>query len=147
MALVGLMQRLKASARLHETKLRFLIVGGINTLFGVAIFPVLMITLEPLGWNYLSVLIVSNAIAINFSYMTNKYFVFQTKGGVFDEYVKFISFHGIYFIVNLIALPLIIYLSNMSPIWSQISFVLFTLVASFVWHSRITFSRRNLNHD
>jgi len=132
---------LRTFARTHETKLRFLITGGLNTLFGLAIFPILMLALAPWHLHYLVVLVLSNILGINFSYLTNKFLVFRTRGNYRQEYLKFISFYLIYFVLNLIALPVLIYLTGLSPIWAQTLFVITIIIGSYFWHSRITFLR------
>ena len=60
---------------------------------------------------YLGVLVLSQIICTTFSFVTNKYLVFKTKGGIKKEYAKFFLFHGINITLNFICLPIIILLS------------------------------------
>jgi putative flippase GtrA len=119
-----------AFLREHETKVRFLLVGGLNTVFGLAIYPAL---------HYLSILIVSQIISITFAFFTTKHLVFRTTGGYLCEYGKFATFHLSYLLANLAALPALVELVGMHPVWAQTLFAVLVIITSYFWHSRITF--------
>ncbi len=123
----------------NETKIRFLFAGGLNTIVGLALFPLLMFVFDGRGVHYLVVLVISGLIGINFAFLTSKYFVFRTKGNLLKEYTKFVSFYLLYLIINLFALPVLVNFFDLSPIWAQFLFVMTTFIASWLWHSRITF--------
>lgn len=137
------LERITAHVRAHirqnETKIRFLLAGGLNTAVGLALFPLLMLAFDGSGVHYLVVLVISGLLGINFAFLTSKYFVFRTTGHILKEYMKFVSFYLLYLVVNLFALPLLINFSDLSPVWAQFLFVIATFVASWLWHSRITF--------
>jgi putative flippase GtrA len=130
-------------ARLHETKLRFLCAGGLNTLFGLAAFPVLMWTFSSEALHYLVILTIAQVLSVLFSFVTNKFLVFRTRGNYVAEFLKFGTFHGIYFLANLAILPLFVELLGIPPIWAQFAFAGGVIVTSYFWHSRITFHRRS----
>ena len=73
--------------------------------------------------------------------MTNKFFVFQTKGNYLNEFFKFSSFYVIYFLLNLFTLPIMVELFKMGPILSQALFSILIIVSSFFWHSKLSFSK------
>lgn len=123
----------------HEKKLRFLIAGGINTIVGLSVYPLLFIVLEPLGAGYIQVLIIAQLICITFSFVSNKYYVFKTKGKLRAEYIKFFMFHGFYFLLNLICLPLLVEVLKINPIISQTLFAIAIIVTSYFWHNAVTF--------
>ncbi|NTF45747.1 MULTISPECIES: GtrA family protein [Rhizobium] len=129
-------------ARQHETKIRFIAAGGLNTLFGLAAFPVLMWTLASMSMHYLIILTIAQILSISFSFITNKFLVFRTSGNYLAEFGKFITFHAAYFIANLVALPIMVELLGVPPIWGQFGFAAAVIVSSYFWHSRITFQRR-----
>lgn len=130
---------LRARLQHHETKIRFLFAGGLNTAVGLALFPLLMFAFDGLGVHYLVVLIVSGILGINFAFLTNKFFVFRTQGDLLREYLKFVSFYLLYLLINLMVLPILVNLLGWSPVWAQFVFVIVTFIASWLWHSRITF--------
>lgn len=123
----------------HEKKLRFLIAGGVNTIVGLSVYPLLYIALEPLGIGYFQVLILSQFPSITFSFITNKYFVFRTKGNLKREYIKFFTFYGFYFLLNLICLPLLVEVLKINPIISQTLFAIAIIMTSYFWHNAVTF--------
>ena len=126
--------------RRHETKWRFVFAGGLNTLFGLLIFPVLLYLSGRWEIHYLIILIISNIISIHFAYGTNKLLVFRTIGFSWREYRRFISFYISYFVINLIVLPILVNGLDLSPIIAQYTFVICAMIASYFWHSRFTFN-------
>ena len=125
----------------HEKKLRFLIAGGVNTLVGLSVYPLLYLLLEPLGWGYIQVLLLAQVICITFSFISNKYFVFKTKGNFHKEYAKFFLFYALYLALNLLCLPLLVEKVGISPIISQTLFSVAIIVSSYFWHNFFTFKQ------
>ena len=134
------LKNLNLQYKKHEKKWRFIMVGGINTLFGLMIYPALYLTLAPLGINYVYVLILSQAIGISFAFVSHKYFVFKTIGNVKKEYSKFLSFHLIYLGLNLVILPYMVTSWKFNPVVAQTLFAVAVIVTSYFWHNRITFN-------
>lgn len=131
----------QAFAREHHVKVRFILAGFLNTAIGLGTFPVLYYLLEAHKLHYLVVLTISQALCITFAYITNKFLVFKTKGNYFSEYVKFITFHLSYFVVNLVVLPVMVNGFNFNPVIAQSFFAIMVIISSYFWHSRITFSQ------
>lgn len=129
----------KQLAAQHRTKVSFVLVGALNTAFGLAAYPVLYFLLTPMRFHYLQVLAVSQVICITFAFISNKYMVFRTVGNHVQEYLRFLSFHLIYFLINLAALPFMVEVLSMNPVWAQSFFAVAVIVSSYFWHSRITF--------
>lgn len=123
----------------HKKKFRFLVAGMVNTSVGLVTYPLLYLILEPMGMGYISVLLIAQVICITFSFWTNKYYVFKSKGDLRSEYVKFFSFHGIFFLINLIALPVLVELIHLNPMIAQTIFSIFIIVTSYFWHNAVTF--------
>lgn len=123
----------------QSKKIRFLIAGGVNTMVGLSVYPLLYLLLEPMGLSYLDVLIISQLICITFSFVSNKYFVFKTQGNLHAEYTKFFVFHAFYFLLNLICLPALVEVFEMNPIIAQTMFSVFIIVTSYFWHNLVTF--------
>lgn len=123
----------------HYRSLRFLFVGAINTAFGLVTFPVLYYISRPLKIHYLTVLSVSQIVCIAFAFLTTKTYVFRTKGNHLREVARFSSFHILIFFANLVALPLLVEVVGMSPVWGQMLFSILVVATSYIWHSRFTF--------
>ena len=125
----------------HEKKLRFLVAGGVNTLVGLSVYPLLYLWLEPMGIGYIAILFIASIISVSFSFFSNKYFVFKTKGNTGKEYFKFFLFYGFYFSLNLICLPILVEFFKISPIISQALFSILIIATSYFWHNFITFKK------
>jgi putative flippase GtrA len=128
--------------RLHETKVRFVLAGALNTAFGLAAYPVLFYLLMPFRLHYMVVLAITQVTCVIFSYLTNKFLVFRTVGNYLRESGKFALFHLSYFLINLIVLPLLVEGGGMSPVWGQTLFAVAVIITSYFWHSSITFAAK-----
>jgi putative flippase GtrA len=126
--------------RRHETKVRFLLAGALNTVVGLAAYPVLFFLLAPLKLHYMVVLGITQVTCVAFSYLTNKFLVFRTVGNYLRESGKFVLFHLSYFLVNLVALPVLVEVIGMSPVWGQTLFAVAVIITSYFWHSNVTFA-------
>lgn len=126
----------------HQIKLRFLFAGGVNTLFGLAAFPALYYFFKDYHLHYLFILVLTQIISVFFSYMTSKFLVFKTKGNYLSEFLKFSTFYSLYFVLNLIILPLAVEVLDISPVTSQTTFAILIIISSYFWHSQITFLKK-----
>ena len=127
-------------ANRHQTKIRFLLAGALNTTIGLAAYPLLYLFSAPLKLHYLFILVISQIFCVSFSFFTNKYMVFRTSGNHFNELAKFLTIHIFYFIINLAVLPALVELAGLNPMLAQTLFAGFIIVTSYFWHSRITFT-------
>ena len=129
----------------QKEKFRFIAVGGFNTLFGLGLYPFLYFILGsgdgPIG--YLQLLIISQIICVSISYLGNKYLVFRVKKASISEYGRFWSYHLIMMGINLLALPVMVQGLSVNPMIAQTLFSVVVIVTSYVWHSKITFIRKN----
>ena len=130
----------------HGKKIRFLLAGALNTAIGLGLYPLLYIVLDSkLG--YLGILVLSQFICVTVSFLTNKFFVFKTKGNTTSEYLKFFLFHLAYLILNLIGLPIMVEFFGMNPMVAQTIFASFIAVTSYFWHNIITFKNDDLRRN
>jgi putative flippase GtrA len=123
----------------HQVKIRYLLTGLLNTLFGLGMFPFLYFALDAKHFHYIVILIMSQSICIVFAYLTNKHMVFKTNGGYMMEFLKFSTFHFIYFLLNLAILPLLVEIIHLTPVIAQAFFSITVIISSYFWHSQITF--------
>jgi putative flippase GtrA len=126
-------------ARLHETKLRFLVVGGVNTALGLTLFPFLYLILGSLRIHYFILLIASGVICVLFSFLTNKLFVFRTHGNYLSELFRFVMFHLSQFALSLVAVPFLVEFAGISPVVAQPPFAVLVILTSYFWHRHVTF--------
>lgn len=123
---------------IEKKEVRFLSAGVINTLFGYFLGLLIYLMLQ----DYCVVVVIAllaNVIAIFFSFLTYKLFVFRTKGNWLKECCKcYIS----YSVGAVIGSFLISYQVEqiLLPFWvAQAISILFTTVLSFIFHNYFTF--------
>jgi putative flippase GtrA len=126
-------------ARLHETKLRFLVAGGVNTALGLTLFPFLYLVLRPLRIHYVYLLVASGVICVLFSFLTNKLFVFRTHGNWLRELFRFVMFHLSQIALSLAGVPFLVEFTGVSPIVAQPPFAILVILTSYFWHKHVSF--------
>lgn len=119
--------------------LRFLVAGGINTIFGVGIYPILIWTIPLFQHHYLVALATAQVTSLVFAYFVYKIGVFRTRANLIRELSTFTSFYLINYAANWVALPLMVEVAHIRPVVSQLFFNVVLITGSYFWHSRLTF--------
>lgn len=121
---------------------KYLIVGGLNTIFGYFVGVFLYYFLIKYIETFF-ILIITNIISITFSFLTYKIFVFKTSGYWLKEYAKsYIVYSGSSLIgIVLTWVFLEIFFIN---IWiSQSLSISMTVFFSYYGHKKFTFKKKN----
>lgn len=121
-------------------ELRYLLVGGFNTLFGYALGVGLYLALSP--WLHILLIgVIGNVVAITVSFTTYKTLVFQTRGRWLAEYLKSWLVYGGSAVLGTLLLWLLV--DGLAvPIWiAQALAILITVIVSYLGHARFTFRR------
>jgi putative flippase GtrA len=126
------------SSRVHRP-FRYLVAAGFNTAFGLAIYPLLLWTFPWLRIHYMIGLFIAQGVSLCFAYASYKLGVFQTRGGYAREITAFVSFYGVNYAANWIALPAMVEVGHIPPIIAQLMFSAVIIVTSYFWHSKVTF--------
>lgn len=126
----------------HETMLRYLMVGGINTLFGVTLYPALTYFVPYFHRHYLIALGLSQASCLCFAFLMYKLMVFRAHGNLFKEISTFASFYVVAYSINWIMLPLLVEFVHLRPSTAQIGFTTLSITISYIWHNKVTFASR-----
>lgn len=130
-------------AVIRDKKFRFLLVGGINTIWGILSFPLIYVLLESMKFHYLVILTLTYFVNTILSYSTQKKFVFQTHGNIARELIKFSSLQVVFFFINLVVLPIFVEIFFVDPRLAQTGFAVLLAAMSFLFHERVTFKSRN----
>lgn len=132
--------------RVHQVRLvansravRFVLTGALNTAFGLCVYPLLLWLVPALRTHYLLALGGAQIASTLFAYASYKLVVFRTRAGVVREAGLFGSFYVVVSGINWLVLPLLVEVVRLPPIAAQLGFSLVLMVASYLWHSRITF--------
>jgi putative flippase GtrA len=129
----------------NDERVRFVVVGGFNTVFGYLLFVLFEITTGPyLG--YFFSLYASFAIASIVAFLLHRRHTFKVHGtgNIFVDFVRFISVYIVALTLNSIALPLLVEGAGMSPLVAQGIIVIITTVTSYFGHKYFSFRRKNV---
>ena len=123
--------------------LRYLIVGGWNTVFGYCVFALLYFMLSA-RIHYVVIAIVSGIISITMAYAGYKLFVFKTKGNYLSEYLKFYVVYGFSMILGLVLLPLFVEFLKLNVYLAQAIATIACIFISFFGHRNFSFRKKTI---
>lgn len=132
-------------------KLRFLLVGGFNTVFAYAVFFALYWLFSNLNiWDF-DKIIVSNValvvqyfITINLSFITMRYYVFQSHGNWKKELLKAWSVYVSLLFINAPVISFLIWL-GIHPLLAQALYLTFSTIITFLLHKYYSFRKADLS--
>ena len=132
----------------HEVKVKFVLVGIWNTIFGYGLFC-LFDTL--FAWlfstrsaAYMCAMVLAQIIAVINAYICHKYITYKSsaKGeAIIAEFFRFSATYVITFCLSLILLPAFVEIGSIPPKISAAIILLICTVISYLGHSRFSFKR------
>lgn len=130
--------------------IRYLVVGGFNTVFGFAVFALLNWLFRGLGsFSYMYAWALANIIAITSAFLAYKWFVFRTRGQYVREWIRCFSVYGSGMIFGFIGLPIVVTALRHTmrrpefASYLAVAFLTtFTVVLSFFGHKNISFRQQ-----
>lgn len=123
---------------LQSDRLRYLLAGGWNTLFGYGIGVGFLYAFHD-RLNAAEIGIVCNVLGISMSFLTYKLFVFRTKGNWVKEYLRCYLVYGGVGLIGTGLLWLFVDWVNLSYWLAQGLVVILTVIVSYVCHAKFTF--------
>lgn len=126
-------------ALLRDQRVRFLIVGGWNTVISYLIF-VGVHTLLSAYFGNAWVVVAAYAIALPLSFLMQKLFVFIGTGGWLRQFGRFVLANSAVFVANLLFLPLFVSTTGIGALPSQALFVFVSTIASYLAHKHFSFA-------
>ena len=120
-------------------KLRFLLVGGFNTVFSYLLF-VLMVA----GMNipYQAALIIGYIISTNVSIVTQRYYVFSSHGNWKAEYSKAWGVYLAVLLINYVAMYAMVDVAKMNELLAQGIYTVVITVFIYVMHRYFSFENQ-----
>jgi putative flippase GtrA len=122
----------------RQSGVRYVVVGGCNTLFGFAVFAALDLVLAEYIGHYF-VLAVATAIGIVFSHTTQRHLVWLSDGPYVPELARFASVYAGFFLANLVLLYVAHSILDAPVIPAQIVITLVIVFGTFLVHRSWTF--------
>jgi putative flippase GtrA len=129
------------SRLLADQRVRFLLVGGVNTVVGYGLFALFQFSFgHTIG--YLGSLIAAYAIATFIAFTLHRRITFQVRGGrVLVEFLRYAGITVISLLLNAAILALLIELAHWNPYVAQAVSLVTTTIVSYVGHKWFTFRR------
>jgi putative flippase GtrA len=126
-------------ALLRSQPIRYLMVGGFNTVLGFTLFTVQVLVLQI---PYLAALVVSHVVGVTVAFLLYRRFVFGAAGGFWLDYVRC---HGVYlgqFALSGTLLVILAEVFGLAPVLAMAVTLVTTVTVSFFGHKHISFRRR-----
>lgn len=128
--------------------LRYLLVGGFNTLFGYGLFALLNWALRRLPAGYLLATLLANLMAVTVAFLGYKWFVFRTRGHYLREWLRCVGVYGTSMGIGLAGMAVLVPFlrrhmggPQAAPYVAAALTQVVTVAFSFVGHKRISFRR------
>ena len=125
---------------LQDQRLRFVAVGAFNTGFGYAAF-VFFNLLVGMWIGYLGSLLCAHAVSSTTAFILYRRFVFQVRGRILGDYLRFQSVYAASLGVNMILLPTLVEVLSWQVYVAQAVALTVTVVFSYVGHKFFSFRR------
>lgn len=128
---------------LADQRVRFLAVGGVNTVLGYAIYAALaQWVFVDVPFGYLIALVISYAISISVAFVLYRRFVFVVRGNVLVDFIRFLGVYAVSILANAAALPVLVEVLGLHPLLAQAIVLIVTTLISFVGHKYFSFRRK-----
>jgi len=141
--LIGSFLPMRTSLKL---KVRFVMVGIWNTIFGYMVFFILDTILEDIFtkryFSYMSAMVLGQIIATINAFIFHRYVTFKSevKGkGIIPEFFRFCMTYVFTFSLGLVLLPFFVEIVHLHPRIAAAIVILICTLISYVGHSRFSF--------
>ena len=119
-------------------KIRFLLVGGFNTVFSFGLFA-LMVSI--LGISYKFAIVLGYIISTNVSIFTQRYYVFRSFGNLKQEYIKAWKVYIITMLINYMFMYIAVDILRANELISQALFAIIIVIITYIMHKYYTFKK------
>ena len=130
----------KLKSLISKQKIRFLLVGGFNTLFGYFMFLFVNLVIGPY-FGYVSSLVIAQIISASVAYKLFQRFVFTDGSKGFKAYARFQSVYIVPLAANMVVLPVLVEFFSLEIYIAQAAFSTGWIVASFFVHKNFSFRK------
>jgi putative flippase GtrA len=127
--------------------LRYLVVGGWNTLFGYACFSVLTALLDRvLKHGYIIASVLASLINITVTFFGYKWFVFKTRGNYLREWLRVVGVYSTSILIGAALLPVLVFFIHHISHWDRAApyvagalLTMCSMMYSFLAHKQFSF--------
>lgn len=127
---------------LADQRVRFILVGGANTVVGYVLFVAFEV-LVGATIGYLGSLYASYSISIILAFALHRRYTFGITGqaGIIVEFIRFASVYVVTLLINTALLPILVEVAGLSPVLAQAIIVVFATLVSYFGHKWFSFRR------
>ena len=130
----------------HQVKVKFVLVGIWNTIFGYSIFC-LFDTLFTWLFStrsaaYMCAMVLAQILAVINAYIFHKYITFKSEAkgkAIIAEFSRFSTTYVVTFCLSLVLLPALVEIGHVPPKIAAAIIILICTVISYLGHSRFSF--------
>lgn len=123
-----------------DRRLRFLVVGGWNTVFGYGVFVGLYALLGGM-LHYLAVAVLAHGCAVSAAFAAHRVLVFRSRGPWVWEFVRYNLSLAVGLVAGLVGLWALVSILGLHPIAAQAAVTVLVVALSYVLHSRFSFAQ------
>ena len=120
-------------------QLRFLLVGGFNTVFSYVLFAFLIVIVN---MPYKFALVLNYVIAVNLSIFTMRYYVFRSFGDFWKEYCKAWMVYVLVLFLNYVAMYTMVDIYKMNELVAQAVYTFFITFFIYFMHKYVSFAKK-----
>lgn len=120
---------------LQDQRVRFLIVGGINTAVGYGAFAVCIFV----GMHYIAAHVAATVIGTTCSYILNKYFTFRQYKKSAAEVFRFVLVYALSFMTGVMFLYIMVSKLSLNAYAAGMANLVFTTIISWFGHKYFSF--------
>ena len=132
----------------HQVKVKFVLVGMWNTIFGYGIFclfdTLFAWLLSSRSAAYMSAMVLAHPLAVINAYICHKYITFKSEAkgkAIIAEFFRFSTTYVVTFCLSLVLLPALVEIGHIRPKIAAAIIILLCTVISYLGHSRFSFRR------
>jgi putative flippase GtrA len=118
----------------------FLVVGGANTVFSLAVFALLHASVGDRA-PYLALLLVTYAIGIVVSFVSQRLLVFRVQGRPLGDFLRFVAVQLVAFALNAVLLAAVVEVAGVPVVPAQAVALATVVVVTYYSHLHFTFRR------
>ncbi len=130
--------------------IRYVVVGGFNTVLGYGVFAILNWYFTGLGrYSYMYAAALGSLITISVAFLGYKWFVFKTRGNYLVEWIRCLGVYSSSVFLSLAGLPILVTLirphlhrPELASYIAAAAMMVIIVVFGFVGHKNISFRQK-----
>lgn len=118
----------------------YLFFGGLTTIINLVCYKILL----DLGLDYRPSSFYAFLVAVLFAFVTNRKYVFQGTGTVWQEGLAFFGMRALTYGVNLVGLIVLVQYFGLDEMWSQIISNIVVIILNYVLSKFVVFNLQSI---